>query len=107
VAITNRNTVDGGYRWHIDQLLRTATTFTAVYAGSRHRTECLLIRYLKELGLLVIVGFGSTDCSSGCGGHLVYLPEGDIEEAKDVAVEGFRHLGLEPIVGNTYMREES
>lgn len=107
MAITNRNTVDGGYRWHIDQLLRTATTFTAVYASSGHRTECLLIRYLKERNLLVIVGFGNTDCSSGCGGHLVHLPEGDIEEATEDATEGFRHLGLEPIVGDTYMRKES
>lgn len=107
MAITSRNTVNSGYHWHIDQLLRTATTFTAVYAGSGYRTECLLIHYLKERGLRIIFGFGNTDCGSGCGGHLVYLPEGDIEEAKDAAVEGFRHLGLEPIVGNTYMREES
>jgi hypothetical protein len=53
----------------------------------------------------VIVGFGSTDCSAGCGGHLLYLPKADVEKVKSIAVECFKHLGFKPIFGSTYVRE--
>jgi Uri superfamily endonuclease len=107
MAKSNKNTINRGYHWHIDQLLRIATTFTTIYAGSECRTECLLTRYLKGHNLQVIVGFGSTDCSSGCGGHLLYLTAGEIKKARELAIKGFKHLGLKPIVGKTYKKRAS
>jgi Uri superfamily endonuclease len=106
-ANININAIAGRYHWHIDLLLRVATDFTTVCVFSENKIECQLIKYLKKCGLKVIIGFGSTDCSSGCGGHLVYLPGKKIEKAKAVIINGFKQLGLEPIVFNTYMKLQS
>jgi len=94
----NRDRVIEGteFHWHIDRLLPLADSFIIVHAESKFRTECLLATILKEGGMRVVRGFGSTDCRSGCGGHLLYVPGGDAEEAVMVVMEGFNSLGIKP-----------
>jgi len=86
----------GGYRWHIDCLLPVAESFIAVCAESKRRTECLLTSVLKDKGMQVVKGFGSADCRSGCGGHLLFMLGGDTEAAIRAAVEGYNELGIKP-----------
>ena len=86
----------GRYHWHIDCLLPVADSFIAVCAESKRRTECLLTSVLKDKGMQVVKGFGSTDCRSGCGGHLLFMPGGDTEAAIRAVVEGYNELGIKP-----------
>jgi Uri superfamily endonuclease len=57
-------------RWHIDWLL--AALAVNVVAVRRYRAEeCLLNQ--KVRGVVLVPGFGASDCRSGCGSHLRYL----------------------------------
>jgi Uri superfamily endonuclease len=57
-------------RWHIDYLLGApGVRFTRVIRSARD--ECDLNR--ASPGIVVVSGFGASDCSRGCGAHLKYL----------------------------------
>jgi Uri superfamily endonuclease len=56
-----------------------------------------LVSSLSRKGLEQIPGFGSSDCRSGCMGHLLYL-EGPFASGARQVVSSFRELGLCPEV---------
>lgn len=64
-------------RWHIDYLLANpAAELREVLAFTEYKGgECALNRRIKGmLGAHVLLpGFGSSDCTAGCGSHLVYF----------------------------------
>jgi len=56
--------------WHIDYLLGApGVRITRVLRSSRD--ECALNQATR--GVIVVPGFGATDCRHGCGAHLKYL----------------------------------
>jgi Uri superfamily endonuclease len=57
-------------RWHIDWLLSADAVH--VLAVVRSRTEECTINQ-KVRGVVLVPGFGASDCRSGCGSHLRYL----------------------------------
>ncbi|HJW04520.1 MAG TPA: GIY-YIG nuclease family protein [Azospira sp.] len=56
--------------WHIDYLLMAPGVQVA---GTRlfDEPECQINRNMP--GVVLVPGFGSTDCRAGCGSHLKYL----------------------------------
>lgn len=57
-------------RWHIDHLLAgPGVRVTRVRRSSR--AECPLNQAAK--GVVLVPGFGSSDCRAGCGAHLKFL----------------------------------
>lgn len=59
-------------RWHIDWLL-AAPGVRIVSVKRSDEVECVLNQKIK--GRILVPGFGSSDCRSGCGSHLRYLGE--------------------------------
>ena len=57
-------------RWHIDYLL-TAPDVRLNAVIRSCRAECDLNRSVR--GLVLVRGFGASDCRAGCGSHLRYL----------------------------------
>ncbi len=57
-------------RWHIDYLL-AAPGVTIERTLRSARDECVLNRAAG--GLVVVPGFGASDCKAGCGAHLRFL----------------------------------
>ncbi len=53
--------------WHIDYLL-AAPGVSVVDVKRSARPECLLNRAAR--GIVVVPGFGASDCRAGCGAHL-------------------------------------
>lgn len=80
--------------WHIDYLLPKSKVLYVIYCRSNERLECTIVKKLKELGFFVIKGFGSSDCKSRCGGHLLYMGE-EVDKAVDCIKSTFSALGLE------------
>ena len=62
--------VEKKLRWHIDYLLAAAT---AGIVKVRFSTldECYLVN--ESGGLVVVPGFGASDCRCGCGSHLRFF----------------------------------
>ena len=57
-------------RWHIDWLLLApGVSVTAVRRSSRD--ECRL--NIGTRGVVLVPGFGASDCRAGCGSHLRYI----------------------------------
>ena len=64
------NSRDKKLHWHIDYLLNDENTkITEVQKFSEE--ECILNQ--KASGEIIMAGFGSSDCGSGCKSHLKYL----------------------------------
>ena len=82
--------------WHIDSLLPFSEVFTPVYAYSFKKMECELVKSLKEMGFQTVRGFGSTDCLSGCGGHLILVGnlDLDLKSATQWVISAFEKIGL-------------
>ena len=57
-------------RWHIDWLLSASGVKVATVKRSSE-SECMLNQ--KVVGIVVVPGFGASDCRNGCGSHLHYL----------------------------------
>ena len=57
-------------RWHIDWLLSASGVKVATVKRSSE-SECILNQ--KVVGIVVVPGFGASDCRNGCGSHLHYL----------------------------------
>ena len=57
-------------RWHIDFLM-TAPGVTVVAVDRSTENECVLNQQVG--GVIVVSGFGASDCQNGCGSHLRYL----------------------------------
>jgi Uri superfamily endonuclease len=64
-----------GRHWHIDRLLASpACRVTKVVARpGRHECELCLRRIGRRAITLPVKGFGSSDCRSGCGAHLLRI----------------------------------
>ncbi len=64
--------------WHIDYLLthHTVKIVNIYYTSVSEMTECSLLRYFRKICPgEVILGFGSSDCKSQCGGHLLFFSD--------------------------------
>ena len=88
-------------RWHIDHLLlsRDAEVVKVIASETAQKAECRVVGELAKMGLPnpELKGFGSSDCSSGCFSHLIYLgPAQTIEEASEKILAVYRQLGLKP-----------
>ncbi|MDI9608985.1 MAG: GIY-YIG nuclease family protein [Candidatus Verstraetearchaeota archaeon] len=82
--------------WHIDALLERCEQFATICAQSNIRTECRLVFILvSAYGMKPVSGFGSTDCRSGCKGHLL-RSNVDFEGTVLAVMNAFRQMGLEP-----------
>ena len=57
-------------RWHIDYLLATPCV-RIVWIERSAVSECCLNRSVA--GVIVAPRFGASDCTSGCGSHLMYV----------------------------------
>jgi len=57
--------------WHIDHLSGFSRVHVVFFCITRTRLECIWSQHLLEekLAIVPIRGFGSSDCSSGCGAH--------------------------------------
>jgi len=85
--------------WHIDYLLKAnAIPLRAIWAESDRTAECTLAREMNESPSFVAGprGFGSSDCTRGCGTHLFRFigrgkPDGSIRE---ILLE----FGLTPLI---------
>jgi len=62
--------------WHIDYLLvsQKATIAAIVACSTSANDECRISRSIQSIegASVPIDGFGASDCSQGCGSHLVY-----------------------------------
>jgi Uri superfamily endonuclease len=57
-------------KWHIDYLL--ASPLASIDKVTRYALpECAINQ--RTAGVILIVGFGASDCHAGCGSHLKYL----------------------------------
>jgi Uri superfamily endonuclease len=61
---------DKALRWHIDYLLNTVEAWVTRVVRTE-RDECTLNQATR--GVVLVPGFGSSDCRNGCGSHLKYL----------------------------------
>jgi Uri superfamily endonuclease len=61
-------------RWHIDYLLG-APGVQVTHVVRSTRAECRLNQATR--GVVVVPGFGASDCGAGCGAHLKYLGPAD------------------------------
>ncbi len=70
LAKTKRN------RWHVDYLLThcCSRVFSVILFSE---SECAVNRSVR--GIVLVPGFGSTDCQNGCGSHLKYMGEDTYE----------------------------
>ncbi len=57
-------------RWHIDYLI-ASDACQILEVRTFHQSECSLCQQTK--GSIIVPGFGSSDCTSGCVSHLKYL----------------------------------
>jgi Uri superfamily endonuclease len=66
----------GKLHWHIDYLRSVAHVANCFYTVSDEPLECVWSQALAALpgATMPAPGFGSSDCRSGCGSHLVRLP---------------------------------
>ncbi|MDR0598690.1 MAG: DNA/RNA nuclease SfsA [Treponema sp.] len=68
-------------RWHLDYLTPFAETpIRALPVRSFRNLECDLAGDLLALGGEAVKGFGSSDCTRGCPGHLYYFSESPLLE---------------------------
>lgn len=58
--------------WHIDYL-RAAAQLLLVTIQPNMKLECIWAQRLASLGQIIVPGFGSSDCRSGCPAHLIYI----------------------------------
>jgi Uri superfamily endonuclease len=66
------------HHWHIDYFLsiRKSQVRHIIFFETSERGECTIVKKLISLGGEVIVnGFGASDCTSGCGSHLLLFED--------------------------------
>jgi len=85
--------------WHIDYLLNhpSASVRAVVASGCSRRLECEVVKALmaKLKAQAPVRGFGSSDCSSSCPAHLLFVGQDDPTEGVREVYVG---LGLRPLV---------
>jgi Uri superfamily endonuclease len=66
----------GTLHWHVDYLRAVSEVQAVLYTVTDRRLECEWSRALAQLprAFIPVPHFGSSDCRSGCGAHLVALP---------------------------------
>lgn len=89
--------------WHIDYLLNSpegVKVAAFVVSPTDKRMECSIAFVIKDgypSKALPIKGFGSSDCLTGCHGHLFYLAEVErLDEALEIVRIAHRSVGLSP-----------
>jgi Uri superfamily endonuclease len=98
-------------RWHIDYLLEDARIVCVAYCVNSSRLECCVAKALKETeGAMVIVrGFGASDCSCGCLAHLYYHSDLNLDRLAKIVSQtysefrcntGFLEIGENDYVQN-------
>jgi Uri superfamily endonuclease len=88
-------------RWHIDYLLssRDARVDAVIHASTKRRMECPLNQRLGKVFRIrsTVERFGSSDCSSGCGSHLLFLGDRGLPGIVEGVRESYSSLGLVPV----------
>ena len=80
-------------KWHIDYLLSESKVENIILLPTNDPIECKLARRLREIsGILVIQGFGCTDCK--CQTHLIYSEN----ELKSLIIDAIKDIGIENII---------
>ena len=77
-ARLGRHLRGGGARhWHIDYVRAAAQVQACFYTVSDTPLECAWSQALAALpgAMIPVPGFGASDCRSGCGAHLIALPQ--------------------------------
>ena len=66
----------GAWHWHIDYLRAVSEVQAVFYTVADRMLECAWSRALAQLprAFIPVPHFGSSDCRSGCGAHLVAFP---------------------------------
>lgn len=66
----------GTLHWHIDYVRAIAEVRSVWYCATRERLECRWSQALATLAgaIIPMIGFGASDCDTGCAAHLVGLP---------------------------------
>ncbi|KPL18567.1 MAG: hypothetical protein AMJ92_07315 [candidate division Zixibacteria bacterium SM23_81] len=77
--------------WHIDYLLREASSEKAIFARTCEHIECQLARFFSER-FSFIPRFGASDCQ--CCSHLFWSP--DQEDLVTATRAAFRACGVKP-----------
>ena len=95
-VLMKRNKVNS-FHWHIDHLLPYAVNLSVILAESDTRTECALVQNLKKEGMVIVNGFGSTDCAMCCGGHLLVTSINDMDSTLRNVWKIFKDLGIKNV----------
>jgi len=86
-------------KWHIDYLLcdPSVELVGAIYALSERRLECELSKTIAQhpASRVIVRGFGSSDCTSGCPSHL-YKIELEIHDLLKMLFKCFTSVDVEP-----------
>jgi Uri superfamily endonuclease len=79
--------------WHVDWLRQAAMLCCVWYSAGDARLECSWSQALLALpgALAVAPGFGASDCTNGCGAHLVRLPAMFDPEHLENILDGASH----------------
>lgn len=84
--------------WHIDYLLDGGLLPSfAIYSETEEKTECVLAQAIGQQSQFEKgpVGFGSSDCRTGCATHLFrYLDGGDVQKELLLILEGLGITGV-------------
>ena len=81
-------------KWHIDYFLDEAEVKAVIAVPSEDKeTECRLSKSVHAIAgaSTPLSGFGSSDC--GCGSHLVYFGDEDLESVSETVVYHLSMLG--------------
>lgn len=87
-------------RWHIDYLLEHAQIVGLVYSPDPRRLECAVVKALGKRAdaMVVVQGFGSSDCYQSCPAHLYHHSELDLRRLVQVISQAYRELGCDATV---------
>ncbi|MCG5546362.1 MULTISPECIES: GIY-YIG nuclease family protein [unclassified Halorhodospira] len=84
-------------RWHLDYL--TGDRRVIVVSVTRHaEPECR--RNRRNGGIVVVSGFGASDCVAGCGSHLRWLGAAPVPDAASGGADSLRQHPQSPERGH-------
>ena len=86
--------------WHIDYLMgnQSVKVFALFRAESKRKLECNVNKSIVlNLDASIVSGFGSSDCLTACGGHLLFLGDTGFQVCLKGVGEAYLTSGLYPI----------
>jgi Uri superfamily endonuclease len=86
--------------WHIDYLIGTQSikVFALFSAESKRKLECNVNKSIvSNLDASIVSGFGSSDCLTVCGGHLLFMRDIGSQVCLRGIGEAYRASGLDHV----------